>query len=221
MKIALPESSKFVEVAVHSILKFRSALQGLGVLLLLVCAANARADVISSWDFSATLDQPIDGSTSVTGSFTLDQTKSTVTAFDFSIPGGTVSAANGWAAFTADFAATSPLGTVGVLDFRDGIASSLYLVFDSSIPKFNGDFYYAGVNLSSANIIASQLACGGDALCGAGDSRVSDFSSGTATLAPPAPPASAAEPGTLALFGLGVIGLALLQWGKRKRDVLL
>lgn len=209
----------------NSIWKCRSALQGLGVLLLLVCAANARADVISSWNFSATLSQPIDGSTSVTGSFTLDQSKaltaSPVSAFDFSIPGGTISPANGWTASVGNFATTSPGGTVSAIAFRDGI-SSLYLLFDSSLGNFNGDFIYTGVTLVGGNADQSGLACGDDdAFCGDGNTGYSQFSSGAATLAPPAPPPpSVPEPGSLALFGLGAIGLALLQWGKRRRDVL-
>ncbi len=183
---------------------FAFAAVALGMLL---PGSGAQADVISSWDFTGTLSTAIDGSTSVSGSFTLDQTTDALTAFDFSIPGGTVSAADGWLAAVADFNATSPLGTFGVFGFADLFGSDFILVFDTPLATFDGDLYTGGISAPGQSTVAELLCIGRDADCGGGAGGASTFSSGAATAVTSTVP----EPASWSLLVGGLIGLGWLR----------
>ena len=99
--------------------------------------AMARADVVTRWDFTGTLTASFDGSDTVSGAFTLDQTIGAVTAFDFTIPGGTITP-SGWGASAYNFDSTSPSGTFMEVDFTTPNTSVLALLFGGPIASFAG-----------------------------------------------------------------------------------
>lgn len=179
---------------------------------LLVVATAARADVIETFDFSGTLSNAIGGSSSVTGQFTVDETSSKITAFDFSIPGGTVTAPD-WSPSATNFVATSPSGTFAVFVFVTNNLSTLGLVFDGPVASFGGGPLYTGRIAAGGGSSGAGLGCFPPDACTMG---VSGFSSGTATLVTNV--SNVPEPTTLSLFGAALIGLGAGRLGKRNAE---
>ena len=107
----------------------------------LISANSARADVIQNYDFSGTLTNAINGSTSVTATFSLDFTTQAVTAFDFTTPVGTIGPSD----FFSDLlslTATTPNADIVELAFTDkgGAGSNLlWLVFETNLASFSTD----------------------------------------------------------------------------------
>jgi hypothetical protein len=181
---------------------------------LLFCAALpmsvgvAKADIQQTFNFSGTLATPINGSTSVTGQFTIDFTKALITAFDFSSPLGEI-------AFPAEIGSleewqgTSPNATFTELYFQGGPSDPvLGLFFESSISAFSGSSFYTGivnVSLPGGSSGRGESVLCGDFTC----SGATAFSSGSATpVTSPVP-----EPASIAL-----LGGALLFTGSRLRN---
>ncbi|HTU53956.1 MAG TPA: PEP-CTERM sorting domain-containing protein [Acetobacteraceae bacterium] len=167
--------------------------------------ALARADVVTSWDFSGTLSASYDGSDTVSGTFTLDQTTEAITAFDFTIPGGTVTSSD-WTAGATNFNSTSPSGTFAQIYFT-GFLAGLVLLFDEPISSFAGGALVTEllVNSDEGLAVGSSLSCGVNPSCPAGPGFIANFLSGTATPATAVP-----EPGSLALLGMALVGFAVV-----------
>jgi PEP-CTERM motif len=168
--------------------------------------AMARADVITSWDFSGTLSASYDGSDTVSGTFTLDQTTEAITAFDFTIPGGTVTSSD-WTAGAVNFNSTSPSGTFAQIYFY-GFGAGMVLLFDEPISSFAGGALVTEllVNSNAGLAVGASLSCGINPSCPAGPGFVASFLSGTATPATAVP-----EPGSLALLGTALVGFAVVR----------
>ena len=116
----------------------------------------ARADIDQTFNFSGTLSQTINGSSSVKGQFTIDFTNDSVTAFDFNTPygnmDGTSVAGNnfsGWGAQILEFQPTNPGPTFTELAFKYYAGSSpllnhpiMDLLFESPLSAFSGSSFY-------------------------------------------------------------------------------
>jgi hypothetical protein len=183
--------------------KIRLLLQFAAVVL---CAGTAHADITKSYDFSGTLASAIGGSASVTGAFTLDFTTNTISAYSFTIPGGTLASTKFPVdiSFLTQFTATSPSGaTFTELDFVSLNESELKLLFETPFTAFSGstfytaDISYPGAGTIDSNLVCSQNDCGAD-----GNSQ---FTSGSAT---PIETSTVPEPGTTFLLLSCVIILA-------------
>jgi hypothetical protein len=165
---------------------------------LVVLTSNAYADVLDSYDVSATYNS---GGGSLTGSFTLDTTLDTVTAIDLTVtgsgyfPGFTDSNAS-------DFGFLQFLGT-GTLQYEVLGGPSIDADVTLYFPPLGGSLYNAAFDESAVN---DYFCTGG----GSGDNCGYDVY-GTVTAAVATTPLPAALP--LFAGGLGLIGFI----GRRKK----
>jgi hypothetical protein len=165
---------------------------------------SARADNLESFNFSGTLTYSPTSSNSVTGSFTLDTTNSTLTAFDFTTPVATFDTADSAGGVASYTPALSPSEDFVELYFNDIFGNNLWLVFQTTVGFFNGNsFYTQGVDVIGGSTISNLFCfapqCAGDI--------GSTFTSGSA--APSVSPVP--EPSPLVLLGSGLMLLLAIS----------
>jgi hypothetical protein len=181
---------------------------GLGLWL---AAGAASADIVKTYDFTGTLANLVNGGTSVTGEFTLDQTTGTLGDYSFDTPAGVLDAADTVAAIATFSPAESP-----AVDFTELYANStdthvnFFLVFQTDLSSLSGSSFYIGPVNVLGGTAESGLTCQGLPECG-NAVEASVFTSGEATLALP-------EPATWALMMAGVFGLGVLMRAERSRQ---
>lgn len=171
----------------------------------------ARADQITSYLFSGTLSNPVNGGTSVSGSFELDQTNATVPAFDLVTPYGTATQANYHASIIQLTPAYSPKKDFTQLVFNpnsNGFSTDPFisLIFQSTIATFSSSsLYTSGIDPASYDSTASAVNC----LNCLPRPEGSGFASGSVTAEPP--PTAVPEPSALALLATGLAGLLAVR----------
>ncbi len=170
----------------------------------LTSAAIARADIVSTYDFSGTLAASINSNTSVTGQFQLDFTLASISAFNFSTPTGTINSTD----FISNLSTfTDKSGNHFVhLDFEDQTAGGglLSLLFETTLASFPGNNFFAGTADLSNSTVVSELACVTGGHC-TFPGAFSLFTSGTATLASVPAPKPSSLVLLVALAGLGLM----------------
>lgn len=176
----------------------------------------ARADNLESFNFSGTLVFSPSGDNAVTGSFTLDTTNATVTAFDFTTPVVTIDTADGWSSTVLSLTpAYSPDEDFVQLFFSDlPYQDVMNLLFQTTLGSFSGSSFYTSIIEPDSQLTnASALSCRFFGISQCSEAPFdSGFSSGTATETPVATP----EPSFWELVAADLLGLgALLQFGKR------
>lgn len=167
---------------------------------------SARADNLESFNFSGALSNAYNGNNTVTGSFTLDTTTGTITAFDFTTPVITVDAANGFTAGVVTYTpATSPNQDFVELYFDDTYADSFWLLFETPLSSFDGSSFYTQEVQETTGSTGSQLGCSDGPVSNCSDANFgSGFTSGGATPSPSPVP----EPSPLVLLGSALMLLA-------------
>ena len=186
--------------------------------VIIMTLAPAHADTLENFTFSGNLGTPYNGGSSVTGTFTLDTTNTTITAFDFTTPVVTIDTVAGWSALLTTFTpAYSPDADFIRLYFADFDQDHLTLLFQTTLASFTGGPLYTSLvypnNFSNTD---SNLDCDGlitecDLYSGYG----SLFSSGTAALLSPTP-----LPAAFPLFAGGLGLLSLFGWRRGRRPAI-
>lgn len=192
----------------------RFAIGFLALALVMVGFASvARADNVQTFNFSGIVTA-FNGSDTATGTFTLDTTTATITAFDFTTPIVTISAAGGWTASVNTFTpAFSPSADFVQLVFEDSDLDFMSLLFETTLNSFDGSTFFTGsVRPQPAEQAFMGLQCDflgvtGNSQCSDGQYS-SDFVSGSATPVSPTP-----EPSSLLLLGTGLLLIArFFRW---------
>lgn len=175
-------------------------------LFLFLIPGKAHADSVVMYDFSGTLATPIGGSTSVTGTFSLDTTTSTITTFNFTSPIGSFTTGNSTSNFFAYTPANSPKQDFLQFAFdnptNDGV---LLLLFQSSVASFNASTPLYTSALEPGMFSPAEYSL---IFCDVNCTGQSFFTSGSASPAPVTPPTSAPEPSSLLMLSGGLLGLA-------------
>ena len=187
----------------------------LAILVLALSAPYASADTTESFNFSGTFIDSFNGSNSVTGTFTLDLTNGTITAFDFTTPLTTVDASNGFSASLFTFNGFDPNTPFVLLKFDccGDEGDSLFLYFQTDLASFSGSTFFPGTfQVAMGEFTESILICGivHETTCSGPEGATGFFESGSAT-----PITTAPEPASLLLLGSGLLGLAGI---KRRRS---
>lgn len=169
--------------------------------LIALIARPARADNITSYDFSGTAFGTLPGAPAqnftFTGQFTLDSTNASITFFDFLLSNGfggiQIAPPEGYIP-SID---TTTAGVVA-LDFNStSLGAGFRLFFDTTLANFDGTKFDAGAS--------------GFGGLGLGVPFSGGFTSGVAT-----PLAATPESSSLLLFGTGLLALMGMTW-RRKR----
>jgi hypothetical protein len=188
--------------------------------LTIIAPTEARADTVSTFDFSGTLADSTDGSNSVTGQFTLDNTTKTILAFEFTTPSSSIVATDDPSTNYTPLVLEvtqfdSPFNTYVDLAFYNSSPSSvhMFLWFQTSLTDFTATTpLLVGAEPSDAGIQpGNELAAGPSQLICLTGPPMSDcspegqsiFTSGTATVVAVTTP----EPTFLPQLGIGLIGL--------------
>jgi hypothetical protein len=174
-------------------------------LLVVGVAQVAHADATESFNFSGTtLFSDEEMRRSVTGTFTLDFTKGTITAFDFNALGllSGFHESDSVASILTFTPAANPNTDFVDLHFLDADGDSLDLWFQTDLASFAGNtFFTSSIGLPGGGTGESELVL--NLLLS------TPFASGSAT------PVTAPEPASLLLLGSGLLGLAGI---KRRRS---
>jgi hypothetical protein len=182
----------------------------LAVLVITFGAPYANADTTESFDFSGHLALEFNGNGTVTGTFTLDLSTASVTAFDFAVPRfmTAVDASDGYIAFLRTF--TNNSTDFVWLEFSQN-ANTLNLFFQTDLASFSGT-----VTLFNQLVITpaeeqkgSGIQC---ASCIFPDTHPVPFVYGSATQVVTAP-----EPASLQLLGSGFLGVAAIKRRRRSQ----
>jgi PEP-CTERM motif len=183
----------------------------LAILAIAISAPYASADTIESFKFSGTLKNSFMGKNSVTGTFTLDLTRRTITAFDFTTPVTAVNGGNGWYASIHTFTpAVKPKIDFVELRFQDRFGDYLYLWFQTDLASFSGSTFFTGP------VIPDRFDFGISDIEVYRHYFESIYTNGRATYVGSATPVTTApEPASLLLLGSGLLGLAGI---KRRRS---
>jgi PEP-CTERM motif len=184
------------------------AAMALSVSAMSLAAGAARAaDVINAYNFSGTLANPINGGTSVTGHFTLDQTSGALSAYSFDTPFGVI---NSYGLVVTYSPAVSPATDFVVITLNPNAFESLNLWFQTDLASFSGSSFYTGPVHIVGGTGASGLDCFDPASCGRLIGN-SGFASGAATIAAAVP-----EPATWAMMLAGFFGLGGMIRARRR-----
>jgi hypothetical protein len=185
---------------------------GLGLIALL-SANTARADSIS-FDFAGTLQSPVNGTTSITGTFSVDSVTGNLTAYNFVDGNLTYTPANstsqtshfGGSAVAVQYFFQTP--------FCNGVGSTcadLILNFFHAVDFSTLTFQPLLGNSGSGACFATQSGgIGGN--CTAVSGHLSAFTSGSAT-----PVAATPEPSSLLMLATGLMGLVGIGLMRRKQ----
>jgi hypothetical protein len=174
--------------------------------LLCLGTAAVHANQIT-YNFSGTLSSALNGSTAVTGQFTLDFTTISIAAFSFTTPFDVVDPTNYVAELSVLTPAVSPNTDFVQLYFADDAVPPpgdvLILLFQTSFAFFDGSTLYTGpVEIFPGGANISELDCSqSGGACGVlGVGGASEFASGSAQPATTTP-----EPGSIVLLAIGAL----------------
>jgi hypothetical protein len=180
----------------------RKSLWVILAILVPISAPYASADTTESFNFSGTLRNSFMGNNSVTGTFTLDLTAGTITAFDFTTPVTAVNAGNGFGAAIHTFTpAVNPNTDFVELRFSDRLGDYLFLWFQTDLASFSASTFFIGP------VIPDQFSFGISDIEVYGHYFDSIYTNGSATPVG-TPVTTAPEPASLMLLGSGLLGVA-------------
>jgi hypothetical protein len=175
--------------------------------------AEAHATVVT-YGFTGTLSNPVNGGTSVSGSFVVDNVAATLTNFSLTTSYGSATPSNYTAQILQFLPAVQPNADFTELAFRPNNVSlslvdpNIGLLFESSLANFNGgSLFTAAITPVVGESLASVVNCVNCSLPLAGGSL---FASGTATATP--------LPAALPLFATGLGALGLLGWRRKRKS---
>jgi hypothetical protein len=180
-------------------------------------ATAVRANQIT-YNFSGTLSTALNGSTSVTGQFTLDFTNISIPAFSFTTPFDVVDPTHYTAVLSVYTPAVSPNTDFVQLYIADDAVPPpgdlLVLLFQTSLAPFDGSTLYTGaVEMPPGEENLSELFCtSGPSACSvAGVGGASEFANGSAQ-----PVTATPEPGSIVLVGFGAL-LCAFNFAQKSR----
>jgi hypothetical protein len=173
---------------------------------LTISASVASADVVNKYDFSGTLSHPYFGTSTVTGSFTLDQTNATIPSYSIQAPQFLYTPKNSFANVFEFTPAYSPKEDFVELSFSPGPDAFVALYFQTDLSTFSGDSFYTQ-EFSPTSITQGQSATSSfDINNPLGFHIGSTFSSGAATFVGTATP----EPSTWLMMLVGFVGIGFV-----------
>ena len=190
----------------------------------LLAPVAARADSTQTYNFSGTLANSFNGDDMVTGTFTLDFTTTSMTAYNFNTPFGVITST---AYPTTNYTETTYTFTQIIPPYGDYVlflfegptisADSMSLYFATPFSPFNGSSLFTGIPMgistpedgASSFVQCANFMTPVPSTCPLSDG-ISSFTCGSATATSPMP-----EPSSLALLAGGLFGLGALATRKR------